>query len=38
MELCIDILNGILCILILIGVISSIVILLLELIDNTMNN
>ena len=38
MELCINILNAILCILILIGVISSIVILILELIDNMMDN
>ena len=38
MELCIDILIAISCILILIGVISSIVILILELIDKMMDN
>lgn len=38
MELCINILIAISCILILIGVISSIVILMLELIDNMMDN
>lgn len=38
MELCIDILIAISCILILIGVISSLVILMLELIDNMMDN
>ena len=38
MELCIDILIAISCVLILIGVISIIVILILELIDNMMDN
>ena len=38
MELCINILIAISCILILIGVISSIVILMLDLIDNMMDN
>ena len=38
MELCINILIAISCILILIGLISSIVILMLELIDNMMDN
>lgn len=38
MELCINILIAISCILILIGVISSLVILMLELIDNMMDN
>lgn len=38
MELCINILIAISCILILIGVISSVVILMLELIDNMMDN
>lgn len=38
MELCINILIAISCILILIGVISSLVILMLELIDNVMDN
>lgn len=38
MELCINILIAISCVLILIGVISSLVILILELIDNMMYN
>ena len=38
MELCINILIAISCILILIGVISSLVILMLEIIDNMMDN
>lgn len=38
MELCINILIAISCILILIGVISILVILMLELIDNMMDN
>ena len=38
MELCIDILIAISCILILIGLISSLVILMLELINNMMDN
>lgn len=38
MELCINILIAISCVLILIGVISSLVILILELIDNMMDN
>lgn len=38
MELCIDILIAISCVLILIGVISSLVILMLELIDKMMDN